>query len=589
MPEKSVREMTRKEKIHYSLEAKTFRTSLMGSVILGFLALLIGLGAYTYAMVQEHVSISTESVNTARGIARQVLEIEPLCEEVRRIYDGLSPEEREKSGEQAYREKFAALTKREDYQILRKVLVDFATSSAISDIYVAFIDQERNALVMLCDPIEANGFMTPGEWTPIGEREAGKFLSWKGEDRLYDLGTDPGTGWMCTSAAPFLDRDGRILCFMMADVTMAEIGRSMNLFVVQYTLILSLAVVLVAAFTTRHMKRVLVGPINAIAQAAEQYALDKEKGAESEEHFAKLGIHTGDELENLSLVMADMETNLERFEENLARSTAEKERISTELNMAAEIQSSMLPKIFPAFPKRHEFDLYAIMHPAKEVGGDFYDFFMVDEDHLAMVVADVSGKGIPAALFMMIAKIILKTNSHSRRMPSEVLKRTNARLMENNKENMFVTVWLGILQISTGVLVYSDAGHERMALCHEGQWKILPKKSRCVALGTLSPAELGSLPPQMQYSDTTVQLHPGDLIFQYTDGVTEAVRHDGEMFGEARLVTTLGETKGRDPLQHISHVLERIDEFIGDVPQFDDTTMLCLCYKGMGDAPSSEK
>ena len=589
MPEKSIREMSRREKFHYSLGAKTFRTSLMGSVILGFRALLIGLGAYTYAMVQEHISISTESVNIARGIVQKVVDIEPLYEEIRRIYDGLTEEERAQSGEEAYRERFAALTERNDYQALRRVMKDFVSSSTLNDIYVAFVDGERSVLVMICDPIENDEFMMPGEWTPIEEKESRKYLSSNGEKRLYDLGPEPEEGWMCTSVAPFLDKDGRISCFMMADVTLREIGRSMNRFVVQYTLILSLAVVLVAGFTARHMKHILVGPINDIAHAAERYVQDKENGAEKEEHFSTLGIHTGDELENLSLVMADMETSLEHYEENLAKSTAEKERIRAELNMAAEIQSSMLPKIFPAFPKRHEFDLYAIMHPAKEVGGDFYDFFMVDDDHLAMVVADVSGKGIPAALFMMIAKIILKTNSHSKRMPSEVLKRTNARLMENNKRNMFVTVWLGILQLSTGKLVYSDAGHERMALCHAGKWEIVPKTSHCVALGILSPEELEAMSQRIQYTDATVQLQPGDLIFQYTDGVTEAVRHDREMFGEARLVATLAETNGCDPVQHISHVLESIDEFIGDVPQFDDTTMLCLCYKGMGDAPSSKK
>ena len=168
---------------------------------------------------------------------------------------------------------------------------------------------------------------------------------------------------------------------------------------------------------------------------------------------------------------------------NLLASTA------TELNMASGIQAHMLPNIFPAFPERSEFDIYASMEPAKEVGGDFYDFFMIGDDHLGMVVADVSGKGVPAALFSMIAKTMLKTQAQTRLSPERVLLEVNASLTENNEEDMFVTVWLGVLQISTGELTYADAGHEKLLLYQDGAWTFLPKRGG-PALAMWEPEDL---------------------------------------------------------------------------------------------------
>ena len=258
----------------------------------------------------------------------------------------------------------------------------------------------------------------------------------------------------------------------------------------------------------------------------------------------------------------------------------EEARINSELNMAAGIQADMLPQAFPAFPGRSEFDVYASMQPAKEVGGDFYDYFLIDSDHLALAVADVSGKGIPAALFMTMAKTLLKSRAMHTASPAQVLWDVNARLCENNETNMFVTVWLGILELSTGVLTWADAGHEKPLLCHKGGWMFLSKHSG-VALGLMEP-ELLELDDDPPFVDQTLCLQPDDMLLQYTDGVPEATDPNEKLFGEDRLLEAVRNASGGELKAVTEHVQREIDAFVGKAQQFDDITMLILRYRGGG-------
>lgn len=288
---------------------------------------------------------------------------------------------------------------------------------------------------------------------------------------------------------------------------------------------------------------------------------------------------TGDEIEILAESFATLSKRTREYITQVAQITAEKERVGTELAMAANIQTHMLPNTFPAYPNRKEFDIFATMDPAKEVGGDFYDFFMVGDDHLAMVVADVSGKGVPAALFSMIAKTMLKTQAQTRLSPERVLEEVNAALGENNDEDMFVTVWLGVLEISTGELTYADAGHEKLCVCQDGKWSILPKAGG-VALAVWDPEDLEFMDEKYRFRNQTIRLKPGDAIFQYTDGVTEATDASNALFGEERLMAALNSSHGADLVPLLHHVRMEIDAFVKDAPQFDDITMLALRYIG---------
>ena len=251
----------------------------------------------------------------------------------------------------------------------------------------------------------------------------------------------------------------------------------------------------------------------------------------------------------------------------------------TELNMATEIQTSMLPSTFPAFPDRSEFDIYASMDPAKEVGGDFYDFFLIDDDHLATVIADVSGKGVPAALFMMSSKILLNDHATIGGSPAEILERVNKLVYANNKAHMFVTVWLGILEISTGRLTSASAGHEYPMINVNGKYELL-KDKHGLAIGAM---------PNSKYKDTEITLKKGDSVFVYTDGVAEATDANNELFGTDRTLEALNAIRaGASQKEILAGVRSAVDAFVKEAPQFDDLTMLGLKYFGPKTSSESE-
>ncbi len=280
---------------------------------------------------------------------------------------------------------------------------------------------------------------------------------------------------------------------------------------------------------------------------------------------------TGDEIEILAESFATLTNRAQEYISQITRITAEKERIGTELALATRIQADMLPSIYPAFPDRSEFDIYAAMDPAKEVGGDFYDYFLVDDDHLCMVMADVSGKGVPAALFMMASKIILANNAMMKKSPAQILNDTNEAICSHNREEMFVTVWLGILEISTGRIVCANAGHEYPVIKHpDGQYELYNDPHGFVIGGLAG----------LKYTDYELQLKPGSRLFLYTDGVPEATDAGKKMFGTGRMLEALNGCASSSPRDILGAVRASVDGFVKEAEQFDDLTMLCLEYRG---------
>ena len=246
-------------------------------------------------------------------------------------------------------------------------------------------------------------------------------------------------------------------------------------------------------------------------------------------------------------------------------------RIESDLSLAARIQSDMLPNRFPAFPDRREFDIWASMDPAREVGGDFYDFFLLDEDHLFLLMADISGKGIPAAMFMTASKISLGNNARLGKTPAQILTDTNAAICSNNREEMFVTVWIGILEISTGKLTAANAGHEYPALKTAGGRFELYKDRHGFIVGGMDG---------VQYHDYEITLEPGSKLFLYTDGVTESTNADNGLFGTERMIAALNTDPEAPPEQILKNVRKGVDDFVKGAEQFDDLTMLCIEYRG---------
>ena len=377
---------------------------------------------------------------------------------------------------------------------------------------------------------------------------------------------DATYGHIASAYSPVFNSAGDPVAVVGVDLSIPGIRRS----VLQYMLIVFFsitgltlaAMVIFYASTDKNVIR----PITTLTRSTSEMRTN----LENDEVF-EMDIHTGDELEELADSVIKMDRDLREYIRELSEVTAEKERIGAELNIAQRIQAGMLPRIFPPFPDRNEFELFASMRPAKEVGGDFYDFFMVDDHHIALVMADVSGKGVPAALFMVVSKVLIKNNVQAGYSPAEALNRVNARLLEGNDTGMFVTVWLAVIDLDTGKGVAANAGHEHPVRRKSGGDYELVKYKHSPAVSTFEGID---------YKEHEFELEPGDSLFVYTDGVTEATNSAVELFGERRLVETLNANKETESGEMLSAVKDSIDEFVGEAPQFDDITMLYFRYNG---------
>ena len=340
----------------------------------------------------------------------------------------------------------------------------------------------------------------------------------------------------------------------------SSLTRSTTTIVVLVLMILGLA--LASALV---MSRRIVGPLGLITKRVQSL------GGDDLQFVMEDAYRTGDEVETLADSFAKLSAKTLQYVGEVTRVTAEKERIGAELNMATAIQASQLPRLFPAFPNRSEFDLFASMDPAKEVGGDFYDFFMVDDDHVALVMADVSGKGVPAALFMMVSRVLLKSHLQGGESPAEALASVNEQLCEGNEAEYFVTVWVAVVEISTGKGVAANGGHEHPALCRAGGAYELVIYRHAPALGLMDG---------IPYREHDFEMFSGDSLFVYTDGVPEATDARNELFGADRMLAALNKQSDAMPKDVLSNVREAVDGFVGDAEQFDDLTMLCFRYIG---------
>ena len=328
-------------------------------------------------------------------------------------------------------------------------------------------------------------------------------------------------------------------------------------------IIASVLVIAVAVMAGVALSKRIAGPI---------IALSNKIGEISGDNFDYVSeINTQDEVELLSVKFQDMVERLKKYVSDMMHITAEQQRIGTELRVANEIQQSYLPSKFPAFPGRNEIDIYAYSLPAKEVGGDFYDFFFIDPEHLCLVIADVSGKGVGAAMFMMTSKTFINSAAHFDTSPASILAEVNNRLCENNKAEMFVTAWIGILDVKTGIITASNAGHEYPFIIKSDGSSELLKDKHGMSLGAME---------NVKYSEYEIKLNKGEALFVYTDGIAEAGDSNKTLFGTERIKEALNKC-GKEDMEHIvKGVMDEVEKFVKDEPQFDDTTMLCIRYLG---------
>jgi sigma-B regulation protein RsbU (phosphoserine phosphatase) len=463
----------------------------------------------------------------------------------------------------------------ENFMHARSVLETCRIQTRMDNVYFSFFDEEYQRLVFVIDGNDREYAFLPGQWI---SNSNGTIDSPKTIDRtlrsswFMPITYGKASGWDATDYNGVYDREGNMIGYMTINVGIDSFGRQISMFLAIYIPVMIIVLVGMAYFAALAVNKRIIVPLNSLAGAARKYmSIGKVEKDVKTDVFKGLGINTADEIEELWNTMVDMEDDVASAMGQIRAFTARQERMNAELDLARVIQAAALPTSFKEISKESRFDIYASMTPAKEVGGDFYDFFMIDDDHLAMLIADVSGKGVPAALFMMVSKSLLKNRAKLGGKPSEMLLDINDGLCEDGINDMFVTVWIGILTISTGEVVAANAGHEYPFITDENGDFCLYKDPHGIVLGAVDGA---------RFNDYAFTLPKGGRIFVYTDGEAEAQNEAEEFFGIEGISKNLARYKDCDPEELVRQMKKAVDEYAGKMEQFDDITMLSIVYNG---------
>ena len=459
----------------------------------------------------------------------------------------------------------------EDYETMQKELCRLVKHHSLGSIYIAKIAPAEKTITNIFDTritqaenpeIFAIGVVDP---LAVNVDDLCRILETKKPVDNYFIHSS-SFGYVTSAILPILNNKDEVVALLTVDMPMPTIIARLQNYLKMIIAITAISVSIMMALYLIYLQHYLIEPIQKLTLNAASFAANHNSFSNSIEEFK-----TGDEIETLARSFVKMGEDIQQYISNLASVTAERERIATELNIAEQIQSDMLPRIFPPYPDCDSFNIYATMDPAKEVGGDFYDFFLIDPDHVGLVMADVSGKGVPAALFMVISKTLIKNSALAGGTPKEIMEHVNQQLCENNDASMFVTVWFGILELSTGIITAVNAGHEKPVVKpKDGDFEYLRDKHGLI----MAAMDIA------RYKEYTIQLQPGDRLFLYTDGLLEATNSSDELYGEERALTSLNQHKDETLQDLLKSVRKDVDEFVSDAPQFDDLTMMVLEYYG---------
>lgn len=463
-----------------------------------------------------------------------------------------------------------------EYEEIEQRLDDLTDKMGATFIYVASVDRtDYRVLTYIYDSVDPDSGFDRYElgYTAVGvdEKYVGnvKRMMENGEratEYLYSYSQESGAH--TTAGLPVRDSDGEIVAILGVEMPMTELDNARQTYVLHVVAVSAVMIALFLLVGSLLLSRGVIQPLILITNEAERFAASGVQRADTMEK-----VQSRNEIGVLASSVGQMELDIEKYVRDLTAVTAERERIGAELSVAFRIQSDILPAVFPAFPDRKDFDIYASMAPAREVGGDFYDFFLIDESRLGLVIADVSGKGVPAALFMMIARTLIRNHVQSGEEPADALTAVNEQLCENNKENMFVTAWLGVLDLSSGQLKFANAGHNPPLFKHgDGEYEYMRVRAGLVLAGMEG----------IRYRQSSVQLSRGDRIFLYTDGVTEAESQNHIFYGEERLCDVLRGLTESAPEETVAAVDADVRRFAEGAEQVDDITMMCLEYTGNG-------
>lgn len=463
-----------------------------------------------------------------------------------------------------------------EYQRTKVFLDDYCHTMSVSLVYVIVVDTsdyERfvsifNSVDNTVDNSEYVEWELGHKRNTTNDEYRAKYKALYEKEALYEtvyrINPEDGSHPHITTMVPIKNIKGDVTGILCIQRPIRELKEARQPYVITIGVSTFLLALIASLLTAAFIDKQFVMPISRVTEEATRFASENTKGE-------PLGaISRFEVFSSLARSIDTMENDMVDYMENLTAATAEKERIGTELSLARTIQSNSIPDSFPAFPGRKDFDIYATMIPAKEVGGDFYNFFLVDDDHLAVMIGDVSGKGVPGSLSMMVTNILISERTQVGGTPAEILSFVNKRLCEHNKAEMFVTLWLGIIEISTGKVIAASAGHDD-AIIYQKNGRFAQCRTKH---GLAAGAFLDSA-----YADFEFILGKGGKLFLFTDGVTEATDTNEQMFRMEKLLEALNENKEASPQQILEGVHESVNRFVGDAPQFDDLTMLCVELK----------
>ncbi|MBO6207791.1 MAG: SpoIIE family protein phosphatase [Lachnospiraceae bacterium] len=466
------------------------------------------------------------------------------------------------------------LTKDEEYEEIQEYLDKIRMRALAKYLYICIPEENGYRYIWdAANPSADDGVMDLGDFDEY-YGEGGKVmpgvLQNAGHGKYEDsvLVTNHHIyGFVVSAFFPIKNSSGEAIALASVDIAMEDVAYDAMLLALATGGVMIIVMLVFCIIFYRRMNRQVVRPIHKLNDVISEYV----SGKMQEGKVMECEIRTGDEIEELADSFSKMSVELKDYMENFTAVTKEKERIGAELNVAQKIQEDMLPRIFPPYPERKDFDVYASMDPAKEVGGDFYDLFLVDENHIALTVADVSGKGVPAALFMVITKTLLKNRTMMGGAPSQIVADVNNQLCEGNEAEYFVTLWFAIVDLTTGDGIAVNAGHEHPILKKKDGDYVLIKYRHSPPIGTM---------PDLSFEQRRFWMEPGDLLFVYTDGVPEAMNANEELYGTDRLIGVLNQNKDAGPEELLPAVKDDIDAYVGAAPQFDDLTMLAFRLNG---------
>lgn len=545
------------------------------------------LGSYIVSLISHSFMTVNKAIESNRMLGRTLAiainqEVAvSIYDEGSRIYYGLSEEAKADPTSSKYLSRYTQL-KNEDYLALQERLTRIARESELEWIDLRIIDEENDRYVYLLDTEQKpNMAYAMGDWNYFEDevvtfviddsdeitareisiltekRNQGRHLSSKAED-----------GFVFCTLAPFYRPETHEL------IGYIGIGQEVAVSLKDYKQFTDLfkrmsigMMIVVLVFTALLIGRQVVRPIRRLTKAARKYAATQDK-LNSEPVFKNTGISRHDEIGLLADSMSDMETEMVSYMKNLTELTARQERMDAELGVAERIQMSMLPDKFAGKEGFGDITISSYIKPARLVGGDFYDYFMIDEDHIGLSIADVSGKGVPAALFMAICKTLLKSTAMEETSPAGIAKRVNTQLCENNPEMMFVTLWFGIYSISAHTITYINAGHEYPCVYRR-------ETDRYELLIEDHDPVMGFM-PELEFEEREITLKDGDRFFVYTDGVPEATNTDEKLYGTDRMTQCLNADTDKTGDTAIRALCDDIEMFLNGAEQFDDITIMLI-------------